>query len=40
MGILDTPPGFITGGEIRYCGTDIFKLSEEKRRQIRGPRSR
>ena len=20
MGILDTPPGFITGGEIRYCG--------------------
>ena len=25
MGILDTPPGFITGGEIRYCGTDILK---------------
>ena len=22
MGILDTPPGFITGGEIRYCGID------------------
>ena len=20
MGILDTPPGFITGGEMRYCG--------------------
>ncbi len=20
MGILDTPPGFITGGEVRYCG--------------------
>ena len=37
MGILDTPPGFITGGEIRYCGTDILKLPEEKRRGIRGP---
>ena len=37
MGILDTPPGFITGGEIRYCGTDILKISEERRRDIRGP---
>ena len=37
MGILDSPPGFITGGEIRYCGTDILQLPEDKRRQIRGP---
>ena len=37
MGILDTPPGYITGGEIRYCGTDILQLPEEKRREIRGP---
>ncbi|MFT4165409.1 MAG: ABC transporter ATP-binding protein [Microlunatus sp.] len=37
MGIIDSPPGFITGGEIRYCGTDILKLPEEKRRQLRGP---
>jgi oligopeptide transport system ATP-binding protein len=37
MGILDTPPGYITGGEIRYCGTNILTLDEEKRRQIRGP---
>ena len=37
MGILDSPPGFITGGEIRYCGTDILKISEEQRREIRGP---
>ena len=22
MGILDTPPGYITGGEVRYCGTE------------------
>lgn len=37
MGILDSPPGFVTGGEIRYCGTDILTLPEEKRREIRGP---
>jgi oligopeptide transport system ATP-binding protein len=37
MGILDTPPGYVTGGEIRYCGTDILQLPEEKRREIRGP---
>jgi oligopeptide transport system ATP-binding protein len=37
MGILDTPPGFITGGEVRYCGTDILSLPEERRREIRGP---
>ena len=37
MGILDTPPGYITGGEIRYCGTDILNLPEERRREIRGP---
>ncbi len=36
MGILDTPPGFVTGGEVRYCGTDILTLSEERRRAIRG----
>jgi oligopeptide transport system ATP-binding protein len=37
MGILDTPPAFITGGEVRYCGQDILKLSDEERRRIRGP---
>ena len=37
MGILDSPPGFITGGEIRYCGSNILTLPEEQRRQIRGP---
>ena len=37
MGILDSPPAFITGGEVRYCGQDIFKLSEEARRRVRGP---
>src|SRR4051812_5839137 len=37
MGILDTPPGYITGGEVRYCGTDILALPDERRREIRGP---
>jgi oligopeptide transport system ATP-binding protein len=37
MGILDSPPGFVTGGEIRYCGTDILALPEDQRRLIRGP---
>src|SRR6188768_470545 len=37
MGILDSPPGFITGGEVRYCGQDILKLSENERRRVRGP---
>ncbi len=37
MGILDSPPGFITGGEVRYCGTDILTIPEEQRRSIRGP---
>jgi oligopeptide transport system ATP-binding protein len=35
MGILDSPPGFVAGGEIRYRGVDLLKLSEERRRQVR-----
>jgi oligopeptide transport system ATP-binding protein len=37
MGILDSPPAFVTGGEVRYCGQDILKLSENERRRVRGP---
>jgi oligopeptide transport system ATP-binding protein len=37
MGILDSPPGFITGGEVRYCGKNILAMSDEDRRRIRGP---
>ena len=37
MGILDTPPGFITGGEIRYCSQNILDMDEETRRVMRGP---
>ncbi|HEU5107138.1 MAG TPA: ABC transporter ATP-binding protein [Micromonosporaceae bacterium] len=36
MGILDTPPGFVTGGEVRFHGKDMLKMSAEERRRIRG----
>jgi oligopeptide transport system ATP-binding protein len=36
MGILDMPPGRITGGEIVFQGQDLLKLKEEERRKIRG----
>ncbi|WP_243745131.1 ABC transporter ATP-binding protein [Streptomyces hainanensis] len=36
MGILDTPPGKITGGQILFRGKDMLTMSEEQRRRIRG----
>jgi len=36
MGIIDTPPGFITKGAIRYRGRDLLQMSEKERRKIRG----
>jgi oligopeptide transport system ATP-binding protein len=36
MGILDMPPGFITGGQVRFHGEDMLKMSEERRRRLRG----
>jgi oligopeptide transport system ATP-binding protein len=38
MGILDTPPGFITQGEVLYRGIDLLKLSENDRRKVRANR--
>ncbi|MET8863370.1 ABC transporter ATP-binding protein [Nonomuraea sp. NPDC004580] len=38
MGILDMPPAVIPKGEIRFRGTDLLKLSEEARTQVRGQR--
>jgi oligopeptide transport system ATP-binding protein len=38
MGILDSPPAFITKGEIRYRGEDLLGMTEEQRRKIRGRR--
>ncbi len=36
MGILDIPPGRITGGEVLFQGKDLLKLKEEERRKFRG----
>ena len=36
MGILDTPPGFITNGTIKFRGEDLLTQSAEERRQVRG----
>ncbi|MFD7120789.1 ABC transporter ATP-binding protein [Streptomyces sp. NPDC059892] len=36
MGILDMPPGRITGGEVLFRGRDLLKLKEEQRRRVRG----
>ncbi len=36
MGILDMPPGVITGGSIHYRGQDLLAAGEEQRRQLRG----
>ena len=38
MGILDTPPGYVTKGEVLYRGVDLLKLSERERRRVRGNR--
>ncbi|MER5180356.1 ABC transporter ATP-binding protein [Streptomyces sp. NPDC002896] len=36
MGILDTPPARITGGEVLFQGRDLLKLKEDERRKVRG----
>ncbi|WP_329107331.1 ABC transporter ATP-binding protein [Micromonospora sp. NBC_01699] len=36
MGILDMPPAVIPSGEILYDGSDLLKMPEEQRRQVRG----
>ena len=38
MGILDTPPAKITGGEVRYKGVDLLALDEKVRRHVRANR--
>ena len=38
MGIIDSPPGFVTGGEILFRGEDLLKMTEKQRRGIRGDR--
>ncbi|MDP9417625.1 MAG: ABC transporter ATP-binding protein [Actinomycetota bacterium] len=36
VGILDSPPGFIPKGEVRFRGDNLLALPEARRRQIRG----
>lgn len=36
MGILDMPPGKISGGEILFKDRDLLKLKGEERRKVRG----
>ncbi|MGQ0773736.1 MAG: ABC transporter ATP-binding protein [Pseudonocardiales bacterium] len=36
MGILDTPPGFVTGGTVRFRGEDLLTASAQRRRKVRG----
>nr|WP_180218535.1 ABC transporter ATP-binding protein [Streptomyces albus] len=38
MGILDMPPGRITGGQVLFQGQDLLTLPREERRRIRGAR--
>ena len=37
MGLIDSPPGFITRGSIRFRGRDLLSMSEDGRRRLRGP---
>jgi oligopeptide transport system ATP-binding protein len=36
MGILDSPPGFVTGGAVRFRGQDLLAMPEDERRTFRG----
>jgi len=38
MGILDTPPGFVTGGQILFQGVDMLKMPQKQRAKMRGPK--
>ena len=38
MGIIDSPPGFVTGGSVRFRGVELLGLPEAERRRVRGNR--
>jgi oligopeptide transport system ATP-binding protein len=38
MGIIDSPPGFVTGGSVRFHGVELLDLPEAERRRVRGNR--
>jgi oligopeptide transport system ATP-binding protein len=35
MGILDTPPAVVTGGEIRFHGENLLAVDDERRNEVR-----
>ncbi|MGH3979409.1 MAG: ABC transporter ATP-binding protein [Pseudonocardiaceae bacterium] len=36
MGILDSPPGFVTGGSVRFRGEELLTATPQRRREVRG----
>ncbi|MDR0284438.1 MAG: ABC transporter ATP-binding protein [Propionibacteriaceae bacterium] len=38
MGILDSPPGYITGGQVLFQGADMLKMKPKARAAMRGPK--
>jgi oligopeptide transport system ATP-binding protein len=36
MGIIDSPPGFVTGGQIMFRGRDLLRMPKNARRLVRG----
>ncbi|MCC3769221.1 ABC transporter ATP-binding protein, partial [Streptomyces sp. UNOC14_S4] len=36
MGIVDSPPGFVTGGQVFFRGQDLLTMPAETRRRLRG----
>ncbi len=38
MGILDTPPARVAGGQVRYRGVDLLAMDEKMRRHVRANR--
>ncbi|MGW2190210.1 ABC transporter ATP-binding protein, partial [Streptomyces sp. NPDC001719] len=36
MGILDSPPGHVTGGQVFFHGQDLLTMPAETRRRVRG----
>ena len=37
MGLIDSPPGFVTGGKVLYRGADLLAMPEIQRQKTRGP---
>jgi oligopeptide transport system ATP-binding protein len=38
MGVLDSPPAYVTGGQARYRGVDLLRMPPDRRRSVQGDR--